>query len=97
MLHVLPKGFVRIRHFGLLAPANVNTRLARCRALLVPPEPKLPIDRPQVHSPIAADSALPPHVTQYQQLTGVDLRRCPVCCQLKVIFLPLAKSARGPP
>jgi hypothetical protein len=26
--HVLPKGFVRIRHYGIMAPINVNTRLA---------------------------------------------------------------------
>ncbi len=27
--HVLPRGFVKIRHFGLLAPGNVNGKLAR--------------------------------------------------------------------
>jgi len=27
LLHVLPKGFRKIRHFGLLAPSRVNTRL----------------------------------------------------------------------
>lgn len=32
--HVLPKGFTRLRHYGLFAPGNVNTRLARARALL---------------------------------------------------------------
>lgn len=42
LLHVLPKRFVRIRHYGLLASRNVNTRLARCRELLnhhTPPSP----------------------------------------------------------
>ena len=34
LLHVLPKRFVRIRHYGLLASRNVTTRLARCRQLL---------------------------------------------------------------
>ena len=34
LLHVLPKGFVRIRHYGLLASINVATKLARCRQLL---------------------------------------------------------------
>ena len=32
--HRLPRGFVKIRHRGLLAPANVNGSLARARALL---------------------------------------------------------------
>jgi hypothetical protein len=34
LLHVLPKGFVRIRHYGLLASRNVPTKLARARELL---------------------------------------------------------------
>lgn len=34
LLHVLPKGFVRIRHFGLLANRVRNANLARCRSLL---------------------------------------------------------------
>lgn len=34
LLHVLPAGFVKMRHFGLLAAGNVNTKLARARSLL---------------------------------------------------------------
>jgi hypothetical protein len=34
LLHVLPKGFVRIRHFGLLANRVRDANLARCRSLL---------------------------------------------------------------
>lgn len=37
LLHVLPKGFVRIRHYGLLASPNVQTKLKRCQWLLGPP------------------------------------------------------------
>jgi hypothetical protein len=37
LLPVLPKRFVRIRHYGLLAGRNVATRLAHCRQLLGPP------------------------------------------------------------
>lgn len=33
-LHVLPKGFVRIRHFGFLANRFRSTRIALCRQLL---------------------------------------------------------------
>jgi hypothetical protein len=28
LLHVLPNGFVKIRHYGLLASSNVHTKLA---------------------------------------------------------------------
>ena len=31
---MLPRGFVKIRHYGLLANRNRTERLARCRALL---------------------------------------------------------------
>ena len=34
LLHVLPAGFVRIRHFGFLANRGRPGKLARCRALL---------------------------------------------------------------
>ena len=34
LMHVLPKGYTKIRHFGLLAPGNVNNKLVRARELL---------------------------------------------------------------
>ena len=34
LLHVLPRGFVRIRRYGILANAQREKRLARCRELL---------------------------------------------------------------
>ena len=34
LIHVLPKGLVRIRHFGLFANRRSGRMLARCRALL---------------------------------------------------------------
>ncbi|HEU4924297.1 MAG TPA: transposase, partial [Burkholderiales bacterium] len=39
LLHVLPKGFHRIRHYGLLAAAARRANIARVRALLTAPEP----------------------------------------------------------
>jgi hypothetical protein len=47
LLHVLPKGFVRIRYFGLLAARRRTHDLATCRASLAtapppPPEPPVP-------------------------------------------------------
>ncbi|MER8375775.1 transposase [Mesorhizobium sp. M1406] len=40
LLHVLPKGFHRIRHYGLLASANRKANIARARELLAAPQPK---------------------------------------------------------
>jgi hypothetical protein len=45
LLHVLPSRFVRIRHYGLLAGRNVDTKLAHCRKLLgetAQPPPEAP-------------------------------------------------------
>ena len=37
LLHILPSGFVKIRHFGFLANANRRDALRLCRALLDAP------------------------------------------------------------
>ena len=65
LLHVLPKGFVRIRHYGLLASVNVATKLERCRQLL---------ERPQ-------ETKIPPKtwVERVLEWTGQDPLRCPHC------------------
>jgi hypothetical protein len=39
LLHVLPRGFHRIRHYGLLAGANRKDNLAQARRLLAVPPP----------------------------------------------------------
>jgi hypothetical protein len=40
LLHVLPKGFHRIRHYGLLASAHAKANIARARELLAAPQPE---------------------------------------------------------
>src|SRR5882724_5778455 len=44
LLHVLPSGFHRIRHYGLLASANRQRDIATARALLHQPAPTPPVD-----------------------------------------------------
>jgi hypothetical protein len=41
LLHVLPSGFMKIRHFGFLANRNRREGLALCRSLLPPPPPRI--------------------------------------------------------
>jgi Putative transposase len=41
LLHVLPKGFHRIRHYGLLASTRRKANVARARELLAAPAPAL--------------------------------------------------------
>src|SRR5216684_1481676 len=53
LLHVLPKGFHRIRHYGLFAPTNRAESIAKARALLnVAP----PAGDPQEQPDIATDT-----------------------------------------
>jgi hypothetical protein len=40
LIHVLPKGFHRIRHYGLLAKSSCANNLARARELLAVPQPQ---------------------------------------------------------
>ena len=67
LLHVVPRGFRRVRHYGLLANRHRAQRLARCRELLHVAAPAAPPAAPAS----AADRIL--------QLTGIDILRCPVC------------------
>jgi hypothetical protein len=67
LLHVLPKGFVRIRHYGLLASINVAGKLQRCRRLLK-------ADR----QPKAA-TATKTWTERVLEWMGQDLMACPRC------------------
>ena len=66
LLHVLPDGFMRVRHFGFLANRSKKQALAQCRRLLGT-NPALP----QSPSESAKDLLL--------RITGIDLSRCPSC------------------
>jgi len=70
LLHVLPSGFHRIRYYGWLGHRHRTETLARCRRLLG-----------TTAVPSTTGEALPPsdYRDRYESLTGVSLRRCPVC------------------
>lgn len=65
--HVVPGGFVRIRHYGFLANGVKHERLARCRELLGAPVPV--DDRPHEE----------PWDVAITRRTGRDPLRCPAC------------------
>lgn len=90
LLHVLPSGFKRIRHYGLLSPAHKTKRLSQARAALGAPAP---------------DQALIESVAQFmQRVAHIDASVCPhcghghfvVCAALAPVRVPRAVS-RGPP
>ena len=54
LLHVLPKGFHRIRHYGLLASTGRRDNIARARELLAAPppaQPPAPVEAPDLRPP----------------------------------------------
>ena len=59
LLHVLPPGFHRIRHYGFLANRNRQQKLTECRRLLRTPPPAAET------GPVATD-----HRDRYEALTG---------------------------
>ena len=80
--HVLPRGFVRIRSYGLLANRCRKVCLAQCRIALRARRPK---ERPETT-----------WQQLYQQLTGRDPLQCPRCS--KGTLRPMgALSRAGPP
>lgn len=88
LLHVLPVGFTRIRHYGLYAGKNVATKLHHARLLLGRDGKVLP--------PIAKTT---PHAPWWQRLlerTGVDLMVCP-CCGGRLVRCHLVPSTPLPP
>lgn len=76
--HVLPHGFVKLRHFGLLAPGNVNTRLATARAVLQTLHRGTPPPGPSPSRPPVLDSTVDWRGLLLR-LTGVDVTHCRKC------------------
>jgi hypothetical protein len=65
LLHVLPSGFTRIRHYGLLANRHKHKRLAQARAALNALDP----------APVPLESV----AAFCQRVLGIDIHRCPRC------------------
>ena len=94
LLHVLPDGFVKIRHYGLLASSNLRTKLVAARRHLEA------VGK-------TTNTIPPPQKTLRERLlalTGVDLEICPHCGG-QMISYPLneplsepgtAETARSP-
>lgn len=66
LMHILPKGLVKIRHYGLLANRNKKTKLRLCRKLTNSPNYK------------AAFEGLKT-IEIIKKLTGKDITLCPSC------------------
>jgi hypothetical protein len=60
LLHVLPRGFVRIRHYGFLANRSRQEKLELCRRLLTTPADQVPAcDAAKTEFDLQADATCP--------------------------------------
>jgi predicted RNA-binding Zn-ribbon protein involved in translation (DUF1610 family) len=97
LLHVLPPRFVKIRHYGLMAPANARTKLEQARALLSLQAPGA------TAAPPSLELDTPSETNSWQDvlrmLTGLDLTTCPNCGQGRIIRAKLTgnETALAPP
>jgi hypothetical protein len=88
LLHVLPRGFAKIRSYGLLSPSH-RTTLERARHLLqhhaaaIAPAHQPPAENPA--APAAPATAVP------------TAARCPICHGAQLRFLQRCRPARAPP
>jgi hypothetical protein len=80
LLHVLPKSFHRIRHYGLLASAARRANIARARELLAAPEPPPAPDATTKATATAPTDHRPP---------------CP-CCGGRMIVIETFERGGGP-
>jgi hypothetical protein len=99
LLHVLPRGFVKVRHFGLYAAGNVHSKLAAARTAIEhsnhpPSDSSQPPPPPPVQEIDVSDWRV-----LFKKLTGIDLGTCS-CCGGPMFSLPLADTrppVRAPP
>jgi len=84
LLHVLPNGFKRIRHYGLLGPAHKAANLAAARAALLAPAP---------------DVAVMESVEAFmRRVASIEWLRCPHCGEGRFGMVQVIPPAeRGPP
>lgn len=80
LLHVLPRRYTRIRHYGLMAPANVKTKLALALELLSGND--------------AAEASGDP--TSTDETPAPELSACPVCGEVMILVRTIAPESRCP-
>jgi hypothetical protein len=83
LIHVMPKGFHRIRHFGLFAKSSCSDNIARARELLG----------------VAKPHAQPADADLTEREPSIPMRRCPCCGGHMVIIETFTRGStpRYPP
>ncbi|PYU98070.1 MAG: IS91 family transposase [Acidobacteria bacterium] len=88
LVHVLPSGFVRIRHYGFLANRGRAAKLGLCSTLLA--------GAGRNATPLRAE---PVHdwKTRYEMLTGRSLDVCPACGEGHMVEIHIIEPAQRTP
>src|SRR6202789_1143154 len=84
LLHALPDGFHRIRHFGFLANGHRTQKLALCRSLLT--DGGEPTTRGKIESPTSAPS----------ETLDLDPPPCPECGGVMRVIADLPRGGQRP-
>ncbi len=77
LIHILPPGFMKIKHYGLLSNRNKSIKLALCKQL--------------TNTPILSRERASA-IDLIRKITGRDLSKCPFCGSSKHRFICLGKS-----
>jgi hypothetical protein len=83
LLHVLPSGFMRIRHYGLLANRHRQEKLQQCRQLLQVEALRSQVDKPAT----AQEGPIEPAIPSWE--------RCPACPHGRMIRVEEIKRVAG--
>jgi hypothetical protein len=85
LLHVLPDGFVKIRHYGILSNRNRRSKLTLCKRLLR-------VDCRQEKREKRAE----PWQDLLTRITGLDPRVCPYCGEGKMVLKEVLNPSAQP-
>jgi hypothetical protein len=81
LMHILPKGFMKIRYYGFLAHANKKTCIPLLRQLIAPEDESIEKPTESVQEMML-------------RLTGVDIALCPECGKGKMVCVTVLPRPR---
>lgn len=79
--HILPKGFVKVRHYGLLANRHREDRLKLCRRLLL-----------AVNSVAEATTSGTAEVMEAKGIEPTRVRSCPQCGSQRLVWIAVPRG-----
>jgi len=77
LIHILPAGFMKIRHYGLLGNRNRKTKILICK--------QLTNTAILLHDRLSTDALI-------MKVIGIDINRCPYCGSINIFRRNLSKA-----